>query len=46
MNFFKHWHKIPNKFSPYTFPIYTSNTSPNDYSNDFDKFFLEDLDVL
>lgn len=46
MTFFKYWHKIPNKFSPYTFPIYSSNITPNDDSNEFDKFFLEDLDVL
>ena len=46
MTVFKYWHKIPNKFSPYTFPIYSSNPAPNDYSNEFHHFFLEDLDVL
>ena len=44
--FFKNWHKIPNKFSPYTFPIYLSNSAPDRNSNDFGDFFLEDLDVL
>jgi len=46
MTFFKYWHNIPKKFSPYTFPIYSSNSAPNDNSSEFDPFFLEDLDVL
>lgn len=46
LNFFKNWHKVPKKLTPYIFPIYLSDFYFDNDSNKLNYLFLEDLDVF